>query len=318
MKRFLNFILILLAAVVVLLTAGYFYLQANGKSLLAQSFREQLKVDISFKSFQISYPLTIKISEVKIEGYGTAKEIRFSPQIWQLLSGRAYFARIEILDPEIVLRKDEGSVVSWIPKAGVNVSAKGGEGSPSPSQGEEKAIFAAQRIIVAGGHVSVFKSSGNESSFLMELKGLDIDVRHLILFVSHPAKTEFNVQGNIFGFENRFFGEEVKLSGWADFYQKDMSAKLQLMGMDKKLGLEADLVSVKNDMTVKGKMNLGFQAKRSSSEPSASFGDLFAQAIRSSGMNIDLNFQFRTKMDDFQMSQIAISGSIKKEEVQNP
>ena len=314
MKNPFKIIAVAFAGIALFFTVGYFFLQTQGKDLLVQALERQLQTKITFTSFQIFYPLTIKISEVKMDGYGTARELKVSPSLLRLLSKQVYFSRVEIIDPVFIIRRDQDSPTSWIPIVHAGPVVEKRTGSSSLEDKKASTVFSAQRIIMRNGHLTIFESAGNEARFFAELKGVQADIKHFSFPFVRPSKTEFSFQGKLSGFEGRFSGEEVKVFGWADFYQKDLLAKLQLRGMDQELGLEADLRSVKNDMTVKGKMNLAFQAKTSARKTTTNFSDLFAQAMQSSGMNIDLDFQFRTKMDDFQMSQIAISGSIKKNE----
>ncbi len=316
-----NLLLKFFGAVIILflvaLTVGFFYLKANGKDILTRAMEKQLGIKASFRSLEIFYPLTIRVREVAIQDYGTARELRISPSLLHLFSSQVFFSRIEIIEPDLIVRRKKDSGALWISQVPVSQSVPAKEGFVTNKE-PNILIFEAQKIIVRDGRITVFESFRNESKFFAQLQGLQVEIKNFSFPFIKPERIEFRAQGNLSGFDNRFSGEEMQTFGWVDFYSKDMSAQLRLMGLDQSLGLEAEAVSANNDMTVKGKINLSFQTKTSSRKPKANVGDLFMQAMQSSGINMDLNFQFKTKMDDFKMGQIAVSGAIKKEEVQNP
>jgi len=78
------------------------------------------------------------------------------------------------------------------------------------------------------------------------------------------------------------------------------------------VGLLADLLSDKNDLTVKGKMNLAFGQEKPK-EDSKTLEDFFVKTLQSSGTRIDIKFNFKTRMDDFQIGKVSLSGMFKEE-----
>ena len=42
------------------------------------------------------------------------------------------------------------------------------------------------------------------------------------------------------------------------------------------------------------------------------FEDFFAESLRANQTQVDLNFQFQTKMDDFKIGKVSLSGALKK------
>ncbi|MCX5680832.1 MAG: hypothetical protein NT079_00845, partial [Candidatus Omnitrophica bacterium] len=170
-----------------------------------------------------------------------------------------------------------------------------------------------REIIIQKGYVQVSETSENETQIIFSLKNVSAKIHNAEFPIKKSVKTEFNVRGVLSGFEGRLSSEQLNISGWADFYKKDMLAKAQLTGMNGQVGLAVDLASTRNDMIVKGKMSLDFQSKAVSSDgKEKTFEDFFVQTLQSSGVNVNLKFQFKTKMDNFSMGQISISGEINK------
>ena len=367
MSRVFRICMTLLVIIVLVLTSGYIYLIVKGKDLIVDRLEKQLGKKVSFSSVSVSYPLTIKINQLNVEGYGTAKQASFSLSLPYLLFKQVHFSQIEIIEPNFSINRQKGEKVSWIPfsppspspQAPLEISQRdapfltgqvptppenpetvAAPQSPEVSVASEKPEtpvvsqapleakkeknlpfdFFARRIIIRNGYFQVAETSENETRITFLVKNVNAEIDRVAFPIKHPLKTEFNFKGTLSGFEGRLSSEQISLSGWADFYKKDMVAKAKLTGMNGQVGLDADLASVRNDMTIKGKMSLDFQAKAVSNSSQAeekekNFEDFFIQTLQSSGVNVDLKFQFKTKMDDFSASQISISGEINKDSV---
>jgi len=314
MRRIVKIFIIFFIIILFVLTSAYFYLRVKGKDLVVQSIEQQLGKKISFGSVNFSYPLTVKIEQISVEGYGNAKEAIFSLSLPYLLLGEVHFGHIEVVEPYILLTRQGDTKTSWIPLLAPSPPAQANEGAAPASDKKKSSSFAlfAKEIVVRGGTLEVFESAGSQASRVFQLKKISAHIDRFSFPVQKPMKTSFELKALVSGFEGRFFNEEFRIAGWADFYQKDMLAKATLTGVNGQVGLKADLVSVKNDMTVKGSMSLSFNAKTSSAEGTKNVEGLVVQALQSSGANIDLRFQFKTAMDDFKIGKISLSGELNK------
>lgn len=359
MKKFFRIFAILFIIVAIVLTSGYVYLVVKGKDLIVARLEKQLGTKVSFGAVGVSYPLTIRIDQINIEGYGTAKRAFFSLSLPYLLFKEVHFSKIEVIEPNIVIRRQQGDKTPWlpfleVPQAPAEVvppqvsevpvavpqvpaasevttppavstpevvtAPQAPQVSPAPVETKKEQVqkfdFFARKTFFRNGSVEAVEVSPEGEKLVVSLKNANIEIDRVSFPVKRSVKTEFNVAGILSGFDGRLTNEKLTASGWADFYKKDMKAQMQLTGMNGQVGLTADLVSVKNDMTVKGKMSLAFQSQTlpSKKEKSKSFEDFFVQTLQSSGMDVNLKFQFKTKMDKFDVGEISISGEVKKNE----
>lgn len=360
MKKFLRILAVLFIIVAIVLTSGYVYLIVKGKDLIVARLEKQLGTKVSFGAVGVSYPLTIRIDQINIEGYGTAKRALFSLSLPYLLFKEVHFSKIEIIEPNIAIRRQQGDQTPWLPflasaqtpevapasqvpatsaapetpaipevataQVTTAPSTPAPETAPalqvSPALVEvkkeqvQKFDFFANKTFFRNGSVEAIEVSPEGEKLVVSLKKANIEIDRVAFPVKRSVKTDFNIDGILSGFDGRLTNEKLTASGWADLYKKDMKAQVQLTGMNGQVGLTADLVSVKNDMIVKGKMSLAFQAQTSPSknEKSKSFEDFFVQTLQSSGMDVNLKFHFKTKMDKFDVGEISISGEVKKNE----
>ena len=76
MRKILRMLIIFFLAILILLTSAYFYLRLKGKDLIVQRIEQQLGRKVSFGSVLFSYPLTVKIGNLSVEGYGSAQQAK--------------------------------------------------------------------------------------------------------------------------------------------------------------------------------------------------------------------------------------------------
>ncbi len=318
MRKILRMLIIFFLAILILLTSAYFYLRLKGKDLIVQRIEQQLGRKVSFGSVLFSYPLTVKIGNLSVEGYGSAQQAIFSLNVPYLFIGEVYFFSIELLDPWMISTRGADEKISWIP-ALVQPPQTQAIGAAVTSAKSKKAGFAlfARKVIVRNGTFQVFESLGDSAKLAFQIKNIDAEIGHVSFPVSKPLKTTLALKALVSGFDSRLTEEEFSMNGWVDFYQKDMLVQAKLIGANGQVGLSADMTSITNDMTVKGVMSFDFKAKTSGSseKESRDVESFLLQALQSSGANVDLKFQFKTKMDDFKVEKVSLSGELNKESI---
>ena len=166
-------------------------------------------------------------------------------------------------------------------------------------------------MVVENGNLQIFEKSEEGEKLLFSLNDIQLKVRKAVIPPVRSSKTSIDLTALISGFDGRCNKDKVKLFGWADFFQKDMVAKLQVGGMQGQAGFLADLTSVDNDMMIQGQMSLAFYEEPSNEKPD-SFEDFFVKALKTSKTQVALDFRFQTKMDDLQVGEVSLSGSLNK------
>ena len=124
-------------------------------------------------------------------------------------------------------------------------------------------------------------------------------------------ETKFDLTAAITNGQLPFSGSKVQAQGFINVYKKDMNVNINVIEPDGKVSCAANLYSLNNDMTVQGKVQIKNLTDKPETETNpASFKDVFFAALQSSGLEITSAFNFKTKMDDFQVGAISFSGQI--------
>ena len=156
----------------------------------------------------------------------------------------------------------------------------------------------------------------NGSDFSFQLEEIYLEAGNLVLPLE-PMKTPFHFWGRLVKEGNPLSGSKVDGSGWADFVTKDMEGRLQIVGVDGRAALTAGVSAQNNDMTVQGDLKvsgLPLGAGKDFVAGTSAVGNLISGVLSSMGVEIGAKFSFKTKMDDFQVSNISFSGQVAAED----
>ncbi len=168
-----------------------------------------------------------------------------------------------------------------------------------------------QQLIVKNGRFH-YAQELNGGDFFFQLEEIYLEAENLALPLE-PMRTPFHFWGRFVKEGNPLSGSKVEGSGWADFFAKDMEGKLQIVGVDGRASLTADVAAQNNDMTVKGDLKvsgLSLGAGKDSVAGTSTVGNLISGVLSSMGVEIGAKFSFKTKMDDFQINDISFSGNV--------
>lgn len=172
-----------------------------------------------------------------------------------------------------------------------------------------------QQLAVRNGRFQ-YAQELNGSDFSFRLEEISLEAENIALPLE-PMKTPFHFWGRFIKEGNPLSGSKVDGSGWADFVTKDMEGKLQIVGVDGRAALTADVASHNNDMTVQGDLKVsglplggGSLGAGKDSAGTSAVGNLISGVLSSMGVEIGAKFSFKTKMDDFQINDISFSGNV--------
>ena len=288
---------------------GYFYLSTNGKDIVIQKVEQQLKKKIIFDEIHVSFPLTLEVKNLKVEGMGSFERVVCSLNPVYFLLRQIHFPVVEIINPIIEIHPETKDSFPFLVENKQILNVK--ETSKAKKLDNSAFIIFVDCLIVKKGSLSFFSTSDEKEKKLFSLNNINATIQEIVFPQKQSLETNFDITATLAGFDGRFNHDDFKCYGWADFYQKDMKANLQISGMGGQVGLLADLFSENNDLTVKGKMNLAFGSNELKEDPKT-FEDFFVKTLQSSGARIDMKFDFKTKMDDFQIGDVSLSGAFKK------
>lgn len=310
------------------------YFQKNGKGLLEEALQAALKRNVRV-SGGVFYqpPLGVKATKIDIENlmHVPSVTVQFNPEVF-LTPSHLQIASVVFLKPlAVVERFDKTELDQSVGKEALPAPAIApGKGSdvPAPLLSEvkpreegaavvvphRKKILSVtiDRFAVKDGQL-YFTQHSAEREFSFKVEDIRLEARNVV-FPFQSVRTQFDFAGKLLKQNLPFSGDKIKGNGWVNLAAKDMEGQLKVTGADEKVGLSADVVSQNNDMTVKGNVNMNnlltSSPAREGSEASAF--DYLSTTIASLGFQIGGTFMFKTKMDDFQLSNISFSGNVIK------
>ena len=162
------------------------------------------------------------------------------------------------------------------------------------------------RVVIKGGTVNV-----DLNKIKFSLKDLEGVVKKLV-YPLESGQTNISFKAHIEGEKFLFAGNNVVVSGWTDLKNLDMKERVSVINSLGKEVLTVDLSSKQNDMLVEGKVDMIelLMQKANSQRDNARVQDLAFNALGIKGLNNKANFSFKTKMNDFHLEKISLSGKL--------
>jgi hypothetical protein len=169
-----------------------------------------------------------------------------------------------------------------------------------------------EELFIDDGNLSYWEESAQQR-FSFDVEEVKVLARH-VAFPVESVKSDFDISGRLVKEGNPLSGSRVEAVGWVNIARKDMEGHLEIIEEDGRAGLTADVVAQNNHMRVNGSLkvsNLVMGAKKKEAAPdSPAVNDLVFGALSALNVEINSQFSFGTKMDDFQMKNISFSGSV--------
>lgn len=318
-RVFAVFVLIFALAV----GGAYVYIKINGKALLETALRDSLKRNVRLEAVHYRFPLGISVKGIEVEGLLKAKAVAAQVRLDSLFTRKLNFSSVRVAQPFIDIHQKKTLSLEASQAVGAGQAPSGAvpypvEKGPLPSAVSASKTASAPVSVYIGelsvdnGTLSYLEESAQqEFSFVVE--GIKALVRH-VSFPVEPVKSDFNVSGRLVKEGNPLSGSRLEASGWINIVKRDMEGHLDIIEEDGRAGLTADAVSQNNQMRVNGhwkvsNLIMGDKKKESVSD-SPAVNDLVFGALAALNVEINSQFSFDTKMDDFQMKNIAFAGSV--------
>ena len=192
--------------------------------------------------------------------------------------------------------------------------------------------FHVDKFVVRNGVINFFDYSKEGDFSRLTVKDVDIRLKD----VSYPfrsGKTRFDVKAAILGEDPVRQSSAGSLSGrgWADFVKKDMKGELKIADLNAaafliQMGIPlseelknfmgdvfVEAESQNNAMTVKGKLqvkDMAFHLSKGGDEKNPTLESMFLEGLQSLAKKVQIEFQFKTRMDDFKVESVSFTGNI--------
>lgn len=321
MKNIRRFVIWLLILTILGLAGLSVYVHYQGKNFLVGTLRKTFGPATYIGEINFYPPFGLHVQGLQLGDFLSSQSVIFQIAPLSLFGDRMTFYKVDLVGTRVVIDRSQQPAPTETPPAD-------GVGTPSTTTEVSKEIsveqpvkggvsktvnkiFDVRRLVIREGAL-LYKDAPQDGDFSFELNYVRIDARNLV-FPFESKQTRFRLSGVLKEGSTPVGGSRVDGHGWIDVVKKDLNAEVQIIDPEGKPAMEVMAVSLNNDMSVNGHVKLGNFLKGVSSKKPAdekSVNDLLLNAFSSMGVEVDADFSFRTKMDDFQVRDIGISGNI--------
>ena len=235
MKLIIKILIAILLILILLFTAAYIFAAIKGKALLTQKLEGALKREVNIGYLGLKFPLVLEIKDLNIAKFAKADYIYTTPSITGLLAGKIVLNKVKISKPEI----------SW---ERTSTSGQKTRGNPSSidtgralaqtketlnslkTENNQPPPVVIKHLVIEDGIVNFTDRTVSEPGLRITLKEISLTVNNLYLFPK-SAITNFQLNAKIPWQKDSEEGT-IDSSGWMNFYERDMQARLQIQNID--------------------------------------------------------------------------------------
>ncbi len=215
----------ILVVAVVIFTLLYVAFLLAVKTVIIHRLEKATGLKTTIRSFSILPPLNIRAEGFEIAGLVKAGSIYIAPSIRSLLFGRLAFNKIVLGDPELSYQHSFASVGP----------AKEAPEQPAPAG---TAVSAQSKIFpvdikslkIYSGKLNFIDTSAPSGAVSILVKDINFSITNLSTSGAKGV-SNFDLKANISWNSGEPDGK-MSLSGWADFYNKDILAALRIQNID--------------------------------------------------------------------------------------
>lgn len=323
MKAFAKILVGIFIIIWILIAACYIYIKLNGRQWVITTLTQVFEQPVQLKDIHFLFPLGARITDLNVGEILQAKDVQLQIGLPDLLHKRFHLLLLNLSEPVMTIQRKADSKVIFgnsIPPASASVvkapalslAENTDAGSPKNSvPSPQKSLnLLVDYLLVTKGEIK-FLDYSRGKNFQLTLRDINLKVQNAAVPIQ-SVNTKFDLSAVLFKEDLPFSGSRLQARGWANFFEKDMQATLDVIEPDGKVGLSARLAAKNNDMAVDGKVhitNLISKAKVTPDEQASLKGLIFS-SLQSSGVEIAANFHSQTKMDDIQFDAILFSGNV--------
>ena len=303
---------VLLLGVFLLIFVSVYFLR-NGRQIAARQLTKIFKRPVALESVGYVFPRTIILNGLEVEGLLWVEQARIKPALSNFWRKVIVLSDVTLKQPFLILhRLKEGKIVFWEQPEQLNLSEPSADASspakPSASTATGPNFLKALNVIVKRLHVQngnlFFPDHYSANPVELAVSNIQLDAKNVPLTL-FSMKTEFAMFGTIVAGHLPFLGDQIGARGWLNWEKRDMDARITIEDSKSKLSFWSDINARDNDCLVKGNIRLNDQASaRQEPRPQIETpDDLVMGILETTGMGVDLDFDFQTRLDSWQLSQ---------------
>ena len=298
--------------VIFLLAAAVF--ATFGKAIVVSQIEKNLKVKAALGRAILSFPLSVTLDKLEIQGLLKADSVSLSPSVLGFLAGKIVLNELKIINPEITISRGNDGKLN-LPQL--------------EAKGKQPPLLLAGLKIQNGTAVFRDKKIAPEGEgYRLVVKDINVSISK-ITFPPTSLYTNFAVSASLDDNENRPSGKALA-SGWIDFRPKDMDGKIKLSDipvaalapylgnmfpvkrfLSAKLNFSAELKAKNNDLTAKCHAEFISEPKKVDSvEPGGDLVPDLVNLFSDTSGKITFDFTIPTKLDNPRFDLINLKGII--------
>ena len=304
------FKIITFISIILVLSLGvfYFWVSQYGVSLLQKGLNQIFQQPVSIQEVRVVFPATVILTGVKVPEVFEAQILRCRLGVPQVFKKELVIAKIKVQNPKVwITRQQLNRLASESVELKAKLPAKNAVGSIN---GEQKNWgIKIGKILVQNGAVHFADS---QTGWSVQVKNTELTIRNLT-YPLQPGAMSFQLLGECQGQQIPFAVRRIQARGRVDWFLRNMDVHLALLDVKNVPVLSATAKSVNNEVTVTGRVkmsSLSFASKIKQDEGNSSVPDFLFGAAKAAGVEADMNFRFQTRMDNFQVEKMSISGNI--------
>ena len=313
-----------------LFVSVYLFVKVNGKQLLVEKLSSALGRPLVVADVRFVFPWGIKITGLEIKGLEEIKEAWVQMNPLDLFRNTLRISFLKLDEPHLTIHRDQEKHIRWgdgplenpvYLSNGAAVAASVTTDNPVLEPAEVKnskrevsktpVRLLIDHLVITNGRLKI-ADYRREKPFQMAFNPVDLEAKGISV-PWEPMDTRYVLRALIEKSGMPLSGSRLESQGWINFLTKNMDSTVRVSESSGKEVLLADLKAKNNDVTVKGRLqlaNLAAGFKVEENERSSAFQDILLSGIQSSGLDIAANFDFKAKMDDFEIDKIFFSGNL--------
>jgi len=304
------FILLVIAVV-----GLYVFVTRNGEEIARQRLSALLRRPVTVGQVRFIFPFGVRLDDLSVEGAFAVKTVRVQLELPVYYDRQAVISKMRLSEPVFFVQRLPDSRISW---GGPDASPpeKAGAGGQdverSETDPEQRSRYGVlvQYFEVENGRVEFTdRRAGEGAGFQVTALSLKASA------VSYPVKpvtSKFELNGELQSATIPFAGSKIDAQGQLNLGAKDMDVKVKVIDPDGRVSLTANLKSVNNDMAVDGKASFHKIGKKQGEQETSGLrsAEMVIGALQAAGLSADVNFSFKTKMDDFRIESLGLYGDV--------
>ncbi len=324
MKFFAKILTFIILLGILLFIGFSVYVKLKGKEILSLKLSQAVQRSITVDEVSLVPPLHVRVRNFMVDGKRLAQGTILDVDLISLFVRKVEATRLVLIKPVLHIQKTGEKKFVVLEYAFLKIPEISAHPIPpaAPSTAPEEKpggkesntrplTFVINQLIIEDGQLS-FEDQSSASPLHVDFADVDGIVRD-ISFPFASRRNAFEVSALLTETSFSFSNSRVGGKGWVDVVKKDMDADIQLVEPNGNVGFSAKLKSRDNALNVKGNIqlnDLGSKIQKSVESSSGSLNDFISGALRSSGIQIAADFNFDTKMDDFQIGSVSFSGNV--------